>query len=173
MNREGSSAVFEYHISNCSDARGQPGHWSYLFVVNIDGGDLWRVPLLPGVRWGWLGVVKYHSGVAALACCTRSLGTRLPTLPPLSLTALWTLGAMASCWCVGRRGFIGCTCGSKCRGLSCQEQVRGLALHARARVCVCACVCVCVCARQPCFTFLPTHSKLNDTLLHTCTRSQQ
>lgn len=45
-NREATSVVFEYHISNCS---GSDQQWSYLFVVDMDGG-LWRVPLLPTVR---------------------------------------------------------------------------------------------------------------------------
>ena len=40
FNREGTHLAFMYHVSKCKPSSIQPT--SYLFIVGIDGKDLWR-----------------------------------------------------------------------------------------------------------------------------------
>lgn len=65
-NREGSSAVFLYHIGRCKGtvAGGAPA-WTFVFTVRANGGGLWRLPVRQSAARMQLPLTRHTH----LQCC--------------------------------------------------------------------------------------------------------
>lgn len=87
-NREGSSAVFLYHIGRCKStvAGGAPA-WTFVFTVRADGGGLWRLPVRRSAARMQLPSTagKAHTSavpVGGMLACYEGLFDPFKAMPP-------------------------------------------------------------------------------------------